>query len=147
MSFAMHQPSRVERSLLVGAMLLGFISCGHDNHQEVYPVAGKVLYQGNPAEGATVTLNAMDSDAAKTPKPGGQVQKNGEFRLSTFRSFDGAPAGRYAVTLVYPSADRKENGENVGPDVLRGRYADPKTTPFHVEIKRQDNRLETFNIR
>ena len=34
--------------------------------------------------------------------------------------------------------EKKENDENVGPDLLRGRYADPKTTPLVVEVKEAD---------
>jgi hypothetical protein len=148
MSFAKYYYSRVSRSLLLGAVLFGLVSCGHGDRKEaVYRVTGKVLYQGNPAEGATVTFHALEGDSAKMPKPGGQVQKDGEFRLSTYRSFDGAPAGSFAVTIIYPSADRKENDENVGPDLLRGRYANPKTTPLRAEIGKQENRLGPFDIR
>jgi hypothetical protein len=147
MSFATYHFSRVGRSLLLAAVLFSLASCGHSDRKELYSVTGKVLYQGNPAEGATVTFHVLEGDSAKTPKPGAQVQNNGEFRLSTYRSYDGAPAGTYAVTIVYPSADRKENDENVGPDLLRGRYINPKTTPLRAEIKKQENCLDPFDIR
>ena len=93
-----------------------------------------------------MTFNPVDDHASKTPKPGAQVKKNGEFRLSTYQSYDGAPAGRYAVTIIYPSPERKENDENIGPDLLQGRYADPKTSPLKIEVKEQNNNLATFNI-
>jgi hypothetical protein len=133
--------------LLGCGLLLGSISCRNgQNKEEVYPASGKVLYRGKPAEGASVTFHPLENASSKTTKPGAQVQKNGEFRLSTFHSYDGAPAGRYAVTIVYPSSERMENGENAGPDMLQGRYADPKTTPLKVEIKKQNNDLEPFNL-
>ena len=68
------------------------------------------------------------------------------FGLAPSNRYDGAPAGRYAVTIVYPSSERKENGESVGPDRLKGRYADPKTTPLSVEVKEGTNNLEPFDI-
>jgi hypothetical protein len=80
------------------------------------------------------------------PQPGGQVRKNGSFRLSTFRSYDGAPAGRYAVTIVYPSPEQKVNDENMGPDLLEGRFADPKTTPLRAEVKQEATKLEPFDL-
>ena len=104
-------------------------------------------YQGKPAEGATVTFVRLGRPMPKARAARRRrSQQDGSFRLSTYDSFDGAPAGRYAVTIVYPSAERKENGENAGPDLLQGRYADPKTTPLSVEVKEAANDLQPFQI-
>ena len=35
----------------------------------------------------------------------------------------------------------------MGPDLLQGRYADPKTTPLKVEMKEGTNNLEPFDLR
>ncbi len=134
-------------TLLLIGLILGPAGCRRAEHEPVYPVVGKVFYKGKPAEWARVTLYPMDDGDPKRRRPGGQVDNSGEFRLSTYASFDGAPAGRYAVTIVYPSPARKENGENIGPDLLQGRYADPKTTPLSVEIKEGTNTLEPFNLK
>jgi hypothetical protein len=112
----------------------------------VFPATGKVLYKGKPAEGARVTFVPLTDSDPKKPKPGGQVESDGTFRLSTYASYDGAPPGRYAVLIVYPSADRKVDDENAGPDLLHGRYADPNTTPLTAEIKEGTNELEPFNV-
>jgi len=91
-------------------------------------------------------LVPLDDNDAKMPRPGAQVKRNGSFQLSTYASYDGAPAGRYAVTIVYPSPEKKVDGENAGPDLLRGRYGDAKTTPLRVEIKEGTNEMEPFNL-
>jgi hypothetical protein len=104
-----------------------------------------VFYKGKPAEGARVTLVPLEG-VADTPNPGAQVRKDGSFRLSTFRSHDGAPDGRYAVTIVYPSPARKVDDENAGPDLLGGRYADPKTTPLRADVRDGPNDLEPFRL-
>ncbi|MGO8748111.1 MAG: hypothetical protein ACLQNE_19225 [Thermoguttaceae bacterium] len=135
----------VPAALFTGLMLQ-FASCGRGGHAPAYPVTGKVLFKGKPAEGAQVTFIGLDEKDPKSPKPGAQVKKNGVFRLSTFLSYDGAPAGRYAVTVVYRSPLRKVNDENTGPDLLRGRYADAKTTPLKAEIKTGNNELEPFDL-
>ncbi len=132
--------------LLLAAVALGGTACRRGGREPVYPVSGKVYYQGKPAAGATVTFVRRDALAAKATWPGGQVGPDGSFRLSTYKSFDGAPAGRYAVTIVYPSPERKENGENAGPDLLNGRYADAKTTPLSAEVKKGANNLEPFQL-
>ena len=131
---------------IVGVLVLGLASCRRGGDHPVYPVSGKVFYKGKPAEWAQVTFVALDDNDAKNRKPGGQVGADGAFRLSTYASYDGAPPGRYAVTIVYPSPAKKIDGENAGPDLLQGRYADPKTTPLHAEIKEETNSLEPFNI-
>ena len=113
----------------------------------MYPVTGTVFYNGTPAEGAQVTFVPQDDNGPKKPRPGAQVKRNGSFRLSTYVSYDGAPAGRYAVTIVYRSPEKKENGENAGPDMLSGRYADPKTTPLAAEVKEETNELAPFQIK
>jgi hypothetical protein len=132
--------------LLAGAVVLGVASCHRGGSAAVYPVTGNVFYKGKPAEGAQVTLVPLSDSGAQGPRPGGQVKKNGAFRLSTYRSYDGAPPGRYAVTIVYRSPERKVDDENTGPDLLKGRYGDPKTTPLTTEIRAGKNDLGLFNL-
>jgi hypothetical protein len=107
---------------LVGGLGMSLTSCGRGGRKPVYPVSGKVLFKGKPAEGAVVTFVALEANDRQAPRPGAQVKRKGTFRLSTYVSYDGAPAGRYAVTVVYRSPARQVDGENVGPDLLRGRY-------------------------
>ena len=133
--------------VLASGLALCAASCRHDGHEAVYPVTGKVFYQGQPAEGATVTFFRRGDGKPQARHPGAQVGSDGSFRLSTFVSYDGAPPGRYAVTVVYPSATWQENGENMGPDVLHGRYADPQTTPLMAEIEKGPNSLEPFHLK
>jgi hypothetical protein len=130
----------------VSALILGIASCGRSDHPPVYPVSGQVFFKGKPAEGAQVTLIPLDEGDSKGPRPGAQVKKNGSFRLSTYASYDGAPAGRYAVIILYRSPERIIDEENAGPDLLRGRYSDPRTTPLRVEIKEESNDLGPFHL-
>jgi hypothetical protein len=139
-------PAKLLLPTLVVGLGLGLSACRPSDRKPVYPATGRVFCQGKPAEGASVALVPLDDDNPKARRPGAQVQQDGSFRLSTYDSYDGAPAGRYAVTIVYPSPAKKENGENVGPDLLQGRYADPKTTPLTVELKAETNTLEPFTF-
>jgi hypothetical protein len=132
--------------MLVGLSAIGLTSCRRGESKPVYPARGKVFYKGKPAEWARVTLVPLNDADSTKPKPGGQVGNNGEFRLSTYASYDGAPPGRYAVTVVYPSPEKKDNDENAGPDLLRGRYADPKKTPLKAEIKEETNELGPYEL-
>jgi hypothetical protein len=140
-------PSRKHLSAaLLGGLMLSLTACSRSDHKPVYPVTGTVLCKAKPAEGAQVVFVPLDNAEPKMPRPGAQVRKNGSFRLSTYRSYDGAPAGRYAVTIVYPSPEQKVNDENMGPDLLGGRFADPKTTPLRAEVKQEATNLEPFDL-
>jgi hypothetical protein len=133
--------------LLVCGLMLPVAACSrHSDKLPVYPVTGKILYRGQPAEGAQVTFVSTSDDGPKTPPPGATVRSDGAFRLSTYASYDGAPAGHYAVTVVYRSPEVKIDDENRGPDLLRGRYADAKTTPLKVELKREKNQLKPIEL-
>lgn len=60
------------------------------------PATGKVLYQGQPVEGAHVTFAPQD----QTTSPAfGTTDAQGTFTLSTFDVEDGAQPGTYAVTI------------------------------------------------
>ncbi|HUY87864.1 MAG TPA: carboxypeptidase regulatory-like domain-containing protein [Pirellulales bacterium] len=114
----------------------------------VFPVRGKVLVEGQPAAGARVGFYPLDDPFA--PKPQAQVGADGSFRLSTYETGDGAPAGRYGVTIAWPGPNPRSNGEGdeeiEGPDRLRGRYSDPQTSKWKIEVGSQPLELEPFNV-
>ena len=110
------------------------------------PVRGKVLFQGKPAPGAVVTLVSR-SGGAPAKQYSGVVGQDGTFKISGRGTFDGAPAGRYGVTIFDPSAEKQVDGQNAGPDLLKGKYADSKTTPLKVEVKPGENELEPFHLK
>ena len=131
------------RIMTLGAVCALLTSCSIDPAQP-HPVSGKVSYRNKPAEGAIVTLVSADS---KGPRPTAMVEPDGSFRLSTQMSYDGAPIGKYAVTIVYPSPEKKVEEQNAGPDLLRGKYSHPRKTPLHVEIVAGTNELKPFHLK
>ena len=130
----------------LGGLAFGLVSCNRSD-RPVFPATGTVLYKGKPAEGARVTFVSLTDNDPKKPKPGAEVGPDGAFRLSTYASYDGAPPGTYAVVIVYPSPAQKIDEQNAGPDLLQGRYANPKTTPLRAEIKEGTNDLGPFHVR
>ncbi len=132
-------------ALAVAAVLC--TSCEQNNRKPVYPARGKVLFEGMPAAGATVFLYQYETDAAGTPTlkidrdgiaPWGVTDASGNFQLTTYLTFDGAPAGDYVVTVRYPAPPRKGDDEQ-GPDRLRGRYNDFKTSPLRATVEKKSN--------
>jgi len=66
----------------------------------LYPVHGKILFEGQPARGATLVLHALGNSAPNGIKPRAFVDRDGAFEVFTYAAGDGAPAGEYAVTVV-----------------------------------------------
>jgi serine/threonine-protein phosphatase CPPED1 len=69
-----------------------------------HPAGGVVFFEGSPVAGAVVTLSA---DMPKGPKPTGIAAADGSFKLSTYKAFDGAPAGEYKISVSAPGLPAK----------------------------------------
>jgi hypothetical protein len=124
-----------------------------------YPTEGLVRYQGKPAAGARVTL-LPEKPAKDVYSPWGEAGADGSFKLTTYRTGDGAPAGRYKVGIVWmtppePASAGKQTdlqrlvtGEVKEPvDRLQERYSDPLTSGLSVEIKAEaPNKLDPFDL-
>lgn len=137
-------PGRRFASLAFFILALVPLSCGDPRFKPVYPVKGQVTFDGKPAAGAAVTLHPQNVPEHPWTKPSGEVNENGEFTISTYKSGDGAPAGSYAVTIVWipPNfAGPTEKGNK-----LPARYANKDTSGLTVEILTHDNELPAFNL-
>ena len=78
-----------------GLMCAFFIGCGQSAtaQTQVFPVRGKVRFNGKATPGALVVLQPS-SPSENGVRAVGYVQPNGSFNLKTFTKDDGAPAGR-----------------------------------------------------
>ncbi|MBX7165964.1 MAG: hypothetical protein K1X74_06410 [Pirellulales bacterium] len=142
---APHKPSthgaRRRNSWVPVAALLavGIAGCSRSAPQlPVVQVSGKVSVDGEKPEGAQVTLHPLSGPAADAQvRPLGKVNSDGTFRLTTYKSGDGAPSGEYAVTvqwqvLEYP--DGEDADPKLGPNLVDEEYANPQQTPLRVTV-------------
>ncbi|WP_339907372.1 hypothetical protein [Symmachiella dynata] len=110
----------------------------------VFPVSGNVTVRGEPAYGAYVLLHPVgDVGLTKGNKPFARVGEDGVFNVTTYDTSDGAPAGEYKVTVIWP-----ENPEARGPspDRLRGRYATPDKSVLKVTVEESNPKLPTWEL-
>ena len=91
------------RSLLAVCLLLTVSGCGGGGDRPaVTPVSGTVKFKGVPQSGAIVTFSTANSPRTAV----GICNANGEFKLTTFDTDDGAIPGSHLVTIVNkPSAE------------------------------------------
>jgi hypothetical protein len=127
----------------------------------VYPTEGMVLYKGKPAVGARITL--IPEEKTRRFFPSGKVAADGSFKLTTYEKDDGAPVGRYRVTIVRGQIDADEYAElskkmssqelaaavkKMSRDPLYEKYANARTSGLSAEVTSQSlNKLETFNLK
>lgn len=112
-------------------LALGLLSCAKaPDHPPVFPVTGRVLYEGRPATGAVVIFHSTDRPAV-AERPHGRTNADGEFELTTFQTGDGGPAGAYVVTVEWK---RPEDHPEQGADLLPPIYGDPGTSPLRVTV-------------
>ena len=130
---------------MAGLLVAG---CGGKPHYpKTYPVTGKVLVNGRPADRAEVTLHPLEDPDGKAVLPYAVTGSDGTFRLSTYRTHDGAPAGQYLVTVVWPSFAADPLGEEVaGPDRLGGRYGKAGQSGLTATVREGDNELAPFAL-
>jgi len=126
------------------------ISCGGGG-SKLYSVQGKVLQKGEPAKGAVVVFHPKGGDSLTTVRPTGVVDESGTFTLSTAKPADGAAAGEYVVTIVWPEEPKSTKSFSTEPppeppDRLKGRYADRAKSKFSAEVKPGKNQLQPFEL-
>ena len=94
---------------------------------------GKVLLDGAPTTNATVRFYTKGmTEGTFNLVSEGLTESDGTCLMSTYKGFDGTPAGEYIVTIAQyadPSAETAKP-KNLFPE----KYAAPKTTPLIVKV-------------
>jgi hypothetical protein len=124
--------------------------CGaeHGDRPPVHPVGGKLLVAGAPAAKAEVVLYPVNGQGLSMVRPHATVEADGSYHLTTFATRDGAPAGNFAVTVVWPGPRVENQAEDEpGPDRLGRRYADPKNPAVSVHIGSDTTELATIDLK
>ncbi len=130
---------------LMAALVLACASCGNKNN--IYPVSGKVMYQGSPASGATVFFRRKGGDTINDHTIMGIVQEDGSFELVCGSLGKGARCGEYDVLIEWKQVSGQRKGRpQHGPDKLKGRYADPKRPLLHATVEAKTNDLLPFEL-
>ncbi|MFO0808496.1 MAG: hypothetical protein U0746_07725 [Gemmataceae bacterium] len=129
------------RCSLVAVMVLAGCAAGRD---PVHPVAGQVLVNGRPAADAMIVFHPVGVAAGRAVRPVGRSDADGCFRLMTYVAGDGAPAGEYAATVVWPdrSLPVDECLGDLAHDRFKGRYADPARSPWRFTVVPGPNAVE-----
>lgn len=125
----------------VGLLLTGCET--RDWQSDTHPASGTIRINGQPPVGAVVELQAIDDQPdERNSRPWGIVDEQGDYALSTYEAGDGAPAGRYAVTIRWPP----DVSQPSLADRLGGAYATPVKSEWTVTITEGENKLPAITI-
>jgi hypothetical protein len=137
---------RATAALLLSVALAGCTK--PDDRKPVFAVRGKVTYKGEPMAGAKVGFHPLSDPDPRGVHSTGTADKDGYFKLTTYVTDDGAPAGEYAVTIYWPGKRAKEKtdptaeDDEIPPDRLNRTYADPKTTKLRATVRERSNTID-----
>ena len=137
------------RHLLVTAGVLFAVSLVGCSQQGpvCYPVRGEIRLNGKPLAEAFVVLHPLDGRVEGGQQPVATTDSEGHFSMSTFATGDGAPRGRYVLTveLRAPRTVGEETIRN-GPNLLPPRYSDAKSSGFRYDIVDGENNLPPIRL-
>jgi hypothetical protein len=135
---------KVTVCLLSGFLMAG-ASCGNKNN--LYPVSGRVTFQGAPAAGAVVFFRRQGADLVNEHMIMGIVQDDGTFELVCGSLGKGAPPGEYNVLIEWKRITGQSKGRpRRSRDELNGRYADPQHPLLHATIEARPTSLSPFEL-
>lgn len=154
-SRSLHTPAQ-SRSFLWGTsvavmmLILGVATgCGDGGPKrlKVHPVSGKITLDSAPLPNAMVVLHPKDKSNPLAIAARAQTDAEGNFKVSTYDVNDGAPAGDYAVTVLFYKATETADGIVPGPNLLSPAIATPETTDIQVTVAEGPNELKPIEVR
>lgn len=110
-------------------------------------VHGRVLQNGQPLSEAMVVFHPLDAAANNAPRPMAYTNPQGEFALTTVKQGDGAPVGKYAITVEL--REQRPVGEETvrdGRNLLPPKYAKPETSPLSFDVVEGTNEVPSIVI-
>ena len=87
-----------------------------------------------PVAGAQVMFNVEGGRPAQ-----GTTDTSGKFTLTSFEAGDGAPPGKYKVTVVKQVKTDASDPYSPTKNELPERYASATTSPLDIEVKAEPN--------
>lgn len=117
--------------LAITGVLLSVAGCGGGGITE--PVTGKVTFKddGSPVAGGTIVFADMTENSSSL----GYIEQDGTYTLGTFDESDGAPVGKYKVTIIGDS----EYGQK---SAVAQQFGNQDRTPLEAEVTQGPNTID-----
>lgn len=147
---------------VVGCVLACGCGGGREGRHAVARVHGKVTYNGQPVDGATVTFYP---DKPGVPVAAGTTDASGSYRLTTYEDSDGAAIGTHKVAIrkratvdagqvkAPPDAGQalidelQEASAEQGKPLLPERYFAPESSKLTAEVAEGKKNEINFDLK
>jgi hypothetical protein len=133
-------------TLLPCAFLLLSAGCGGPTLPQV---TGKVMVDGNPAEGAVLLFHPIGPGTTGSAV----ADSNGLFSIISDMN-PGIPPGRYQVAVTWPDPSVKTSEKDLmmgnfqtGPDLLKGRYESKDKSGISIEVEATTKELPPIELK
>jgi hypothetical protein len=110
---------------------------------KTYPTAGRVLWNGEPAENAIVALDSTVHNVTAV----GTTDAQGWFRLETYRPGDGAVAGAHRVRIEKVETKSVTTDGVNQVSVMPQRYADSATSGLTATVTEDGKTDLVFEVK
>jgi hypothetical protein len=129
-------------------------SCGKSKIPEiqgklpVFPVKGKLLADGKPLVNANLVFHPttpLPKDASQF-LPRGRTNEEGVFTLTTYYENDGAPAGKYRVSVSWRGNQSNLRNEEEA-ELMPAAYRNPRITSLRAEVQEGENDLPPLEVK
>jgi hypothetical protein len=142
------------------ASLVVLSGCSGDGRLDVAKVRGKVTYKGHGVPQATVLLFRIDppDEMSRKLHPYAYVQPDGSFEIKTYVEGDGAPPGKYRVSIMAPTAggtskkDQPAEAQSASapgvrvPAAIAAKFANVETAGLEIDVNAGENNLPPFEL-
>jgi hypothetical protein len=135
------------------AVVVLLASCKPSGQVKVYPVKGRVTYQGKPMVGGGAIMFVPKAEQAGKA-PGGVIKPDGTYELGTYTANDGSMAGEFRVVIVQETAKEPEPTPDGAPppaaapavvapaDRIPLVYASDRDTPLTATVEPKPNEID-----
>ena len=128
-------------------MLGPIVGCGGTS--KTVPTSGRVTYRGKAVPNANVSFTPVEGAGRAAS---GLTDSNGDFKLGTFSTSDGALPGNYRISIIARGPDRPpkpgETGSGMPGETMPGdpivptKYFAPDASGLTHEVKLGGNNVE-----
>lgn len=137
------------RFILAGWVLFGaMVGCGpQSTNKPTYPVVGRVLVDGQPADYLAVNVEPVDGklDPEQPTVSQAFTDADGRFSLSTYVQGDGVPEGEYVLTFMWGQMNLISMNYG-GPDKLKGRYQSAQDSNVRFTVQKSKEKMDLGDI-
>jgi hypothetical protein len=136
------------------ASLEALLKQSGDNRASLYPLAGKVTIDGQPAQFVKpqrlvmMLYDPTQPDLPPFKRPCKDISADGTFAFGTYAKGDGLPAGKFVAAFAVLEVT---NRGLLGPDQLNNLYNDPekneKLPEFHIDHQAPGKEDYVFDLK